>query len=193
MGRVNGDGKTNITVTLRWCFPEWERQHVMHHSKENTEGGVHGVHGGKLIERHCAISEDEEVNSYYRARYYDASETVAALHIRSAELCSARTGLETRSHILKCCESRSRGRLRAHRQECLCYMPVLHARATSPLVIRDAVAADRFRAGVDIGDAGLVLVDGNQHIFLHGLPCIARVSDRVDGNLFQVSGIDEVL
>jgi len=44
MGMRKSEDKGILTVRLRWCFPEWEPEHVTL-QKENTEGRVHGVHG----------------------------------------------------------------------------------------------------------------------------------------------------
>ncbi len=62
-----------------------------------------------------------------------------------------------------------------------------------PLGVRRTVGGRELRSGVDVGDAGRTLVHAEQHVFLHGLPGVARVRHGIHRNLLQVAGVDEVL
>src|SRR3954454_7217518 len=88
--------------------------------------------------------------------------------------CSIRTAVGGCPHML---DPDSRGRLSPHR---------------SPGAVGVAVAGGAARGGVDVADAGFLLVDGHQHVFLYNFP-VGLPGHGINGNLAKISRSYEVI
>jgi hypothetical protein len=61
-----------------------------------------------------------------------------------------------------------------------------------PSVVGGAVAGAGCRGGVDVGDAGFLLVDGHHDIFLYDFP-VGLAGQGIERNLPEISGGDQVI
>lgn len=61
-----------------------------------------------------------------------------------------------------------------------------------PGTIGGAVAGGLAGGGVNVGDAGFLLVHSHHHVFLDDFP-VGLARHRIQGNLAQVAGGDEII